>query len=445
MIRPKNRHVANATSNGARRMPFENAQPPRRIAIVGGGISGLGAAWQLAGSADVTLFEAAPRLGGHARTRIAGRRGDQPVDTGFIVFNHANYPNLTRMFGELDVPVAKSDMSFAASIGQGRLEYAIRDLNGLFAQRRNLVRPGFLGMLRDILRFNRMARSMAQDPDMTVADMFKALRLGRWFRDYYFLPFSGAIWSTPLQQMLDFPAQALVRFFDNHALLAATGQHQWYTVRGGSIEYVRRLEAWLTARGVALRPATPVQAIRRNPDSVAVKPATGPVETFDEVILATHSDIALRLLADPAPAETAALGAIRYQPNRVVLHCDPGQMPINRRAWASWNYRDAGQGPEVDIPMTYWMNALQPIPKDDPLFVTLNPFAPIPEHCIHDETVLHHPVYDRPALAAQGRVWAMQGDNRTWFAGAWLRDGFHEDGLWSAVEVATAIRSRVLR
>jgi predicted NAD/FAD-binding protein len=424
-------------------MPFEHLSPRRRIAIVGAGISGLGAAWRLADTADVTVFEAEPRLGGHARTKIAGKRGDQPVDTGFIVFNNANYPNLVELFGDLDVPVAKSDMSFAASIGDGWLDYAIRDLDGLFAQRRNLVRPGYLAMLRDIMRFNRHAVRVANDPDMTVADLFAALKLGRWFRDYYFLPFSGAIWSTPLQQMLEFPAQALVRFFANHHLLSATGQHQWYTVKGGSVEYVRRLEAWLTARNVALRPGCPVAGIRRQADAVTVKPARGPAESFDEVILATHSDIALRLLGDATPAEHGALSAIRYHPNRVVLHCDTGQMPRNRRAWASWTYKDAGQGPEADIPMTYWMNSLQPIPKDDPLFVTLNPHAPIPEAAIHDETVLHHPVYDRAALSAQERIWALQGQNRTWFAGAWLRDGFHEDGLDSGVRVARAIRARV--
>lgn len=425
-------------------MPFEQTAR-RRIAIVGAGISGLGAAWRLAEDADVTLFEAEPRLGGHARTRIAGRRGDQPVDTGFIVFNYANYPNLAALFAELDVPVAKSDMSFSASIRDGWLEYAIRDWNGLFAQRRNLVRPGYLAMLADILRFHRHARQVARDPAMTVADMFRELRLGRWFQDYFFLPFSGAIWSTPLEQMLEFPAQALVRFFDNHALLAATGQHQWYTVRGGSVEYVRRLEAWLTARGVALRPGTPVAAVRRGPDAVTVKPATGPAERFDEVILATHSDVALRLLGDATAAETRALGAIRYQPNRVILHSDVTQMPANRRAWASWNYKDAGQGPECDIPMTYWMNLLQPIPKDDPLFVTLNPCAPIADAAIHDETVLHHPVYDRAAQAARARLWEMQGQNRTWFAGAYLRDGFHEDGLDSGVRVARAIREGAAR
>lgn len=424
-------------------MPFETPTTRPRIAIVGGGISGLGAAWALAGTADLTLFEAAPRLGGHARTLIAGRRGDQPVDTGFIVFNYANYPNLARMFAQLDVPVAKSDMSFSASIRGGWLEYAIRDWNGLFAQRRNLVRPGYLGMLADILRFHRHARRVAQDPEMTVADMFRVLRLGPWFRDYFFLPFSGAIWSTPLDQMLAFPARALVRFFDNHALLAASGQHQWYTVRGGSVEYVRRLEAWLDGQGVALRPGTPVEGMRRGTEGVTVKPAGGPAEAFDEVILATHSDTALRLLDDATAAEAACLGAIRYQPNRVVLHSDASAMPANRRAWASWNYKDAGQGPGCDIPMTYWMNALQPIPKDDPLFVTLNPCAPLADACIHDETVLHHPVYDRAALAAQARLWDMQGDNRTWFAGAWMRDGFHEDGLDSAVRVAQAIRARV--
>lgn len=237
----------------------------QRIAIIGGGISGLASACLRAPHHAVTLFEAAPRLGGHARRVLAGRRGDQPVDTGFIVFNYANYPHLTRMFQDLDVPVMKSDMSFGASINDGQIEYALRDLRGLLAQPRSLLRPGFARMLRDIVRFNRRAEAMAQQDSATFGELMDDLRLGAWFQNYYLMPLRGAIWSTPPAAIRGFPARALVQFFRNHALLDATLQHQWWTVEGGSIEYVRRLETFLRGRGVAIRTGTPVRKIARDP------------------------------------------------------------------------------------------------------------------------------------------------------------------------------------
>lgn len=421
-------------------MPFESPPPIRkRIAVVGGGISGLGAAWLLAGEHEVTLFESEPRLGGHARTVIAGRRGDQPVDTGFIVFNYRNYPHLARLFDALGVPVAKSTMSFGASIRDGWLEYGLSSARAMFAQRRNLVRPGYLGMLADILRFNAGAAAAARDPDMTLGDLFEALRVGRWFRDYYFLPISGAIWSTPVERMNDFPAQALVRFFQNHALLQARGQHQWYTVRGGSVEYVRRLEASLRARGVRIRLGAPVAGVRRAEGAAWLRAAGGVEERFDEVILATHSDITLRMLSDATPEERGALAAIRYQPNEAVLHADPALMPRNRACWSSWIYKSGPLDARGRIPLTYWMNSLQPIPQDDPLFVTLNPSGPIREDLIHDVTTFHHPVYDRAALEAQAALRALQGRRNTWFCGAYMKNGFHEDGLASALDVVAAM------
>jgi len=422
-------------------MPFENLPAARKkIAVVGAGVSGLGAAYLLAGEHRVTLFEAEPRLGGHARTVIAGKRGDQPVDTGFIVFNYKNYPRLTRLFAELDVPVAKSDMSFGASIGGGWLEYSLRNLKTMFAQRRNMLRPGYHGMLMDIVKFNRKAVVTATSPDMTLGELFEVLGLGRWFRDYYFLPISGAIWSTPVEKMAEFPAQALVRFFENHALLQATDQHQWYTVEGGSVEYVRRLEAAIRARGAEIRTGAPVAEVRRGPDGVSLRPVGGVAEAFDEVVFASHSDQTLAMLADATPAERAALGAIAYQPNEAVLHCDESLMPATRGCWSSWVYKaSARDGVAERIPLTYWMNSLQPIPKDDPLFVTLNPEAPIREDRVHDVATFHHPVYDRAALRAQGELRAMQGTNRTWFCGAYMKNGFHEDGFASAVDVAEAM------
>ncbi|MDZ4093849.1 MAG: FAD-dependent oxidoreductase, partial [Paracoccaceae bacterium] len=405
-------------------MPFELLGPaPRRIAVIGGGISGMAAAHLLSGEHAVVLFEAAPRLGGHARTVMAGKRGDQAVDTGFIVFNRVNYPNLVGLFDKLGVPVAKSDMSFGASINGGRLEYGFRTPAGLFAQKSNLVNPRYLGMLRDILRFNARALEVAQDPGLTIRGFLAALGTGDWFRDYYLLPLSGAIWSTPVRGILDFPAQAMVQFFKNHALLGVTGQHQWFTVQGGSVEYVRRLQGALVRAGVDLRLGAAVAGVRRGPEGVMVRAVGGEWEPFDEVIFATHSDDSLRMLADPTQAETAALSAVRYQDNDVVLHADCTMMPKRRAAWASWVYAEAA-GPRPDrIDLTYWMNSLQPIPMDDPLFVTLNSNRAIREDLIHDTVTFRHPVYDLAALAAQAKVRAMNGARDTWFCGAWMRNG----------------------
>jgi len=410
--------------------------PRRHIAVIGAGISGLSAARLLAPQHQVTLYEAAPRLGGHARTVMAGLRGDQPVDTGFIVFNYANYPHLTRMFADLDVPVIKSDMTFAASINGGAVEYGLRDLGSVFGQRRNLIRPQFLRMLRDIDRFNRRAVDAASSDDITIADLTRQLGLGEWFERYYLMPICGAIWSTPADEVGSFPARSLVRFFSNHALMSARGQHQWWTVDGGSIQYVQRLERDLAVRGVDIRPATPVQAVTRDQGKVRIKSMGSPAETYDQVIFACHSDAALRLLQDPSADETAALSAIRFQDNRAVLHRDPLQMPRRKRCWSSWNYMSDGKATGAAVGVTYWMNRLQNIPAEDPLYLTLNPSTPIADALIYDETTFRHPVFDGAALAAQKVVSKMQGLNATWYAGAYLRHGFHEDGFASSVRVA---------
>jgi len=423
-------------------MPFEHpATAPKRIAVIGAGISGMGAAYHLADFHTVTLFEAEPRLGGHARTIVAGKRGDQPVDTGFIVFNYANYPNLTKLFAALDVPVTKSDMSFAASIGGGQIEYGLRSLGALFAQKRNLASPGFLRMVRDLLRFNAQAEQVATDATITLGELMDQMQMGRWFRDYYLTPISGAIWSTPKEEIMDFPAQALVRFFRNHHLMQTTGQHQWWTVQGGSIEYVTRLEQALLRKDVDIRVATPIKTVKRSALGVEIL-CEGHWDVFDEVVFATHSDDSLSMLADPTPTETAALGAVRYQPNTAILHADARAMPQRRATWSSWNYteRVGHEGGPIDL--TYWMNCLQPIPESDPLFVTLNSRAPIDEALIYDTAVFRHPVYDLAALAAQGTVRAMNGQNNTWYCGAWMKNGFHEDGYASALEVVEAIALR---
>ena len=408
----------------------------KRIAIVGGGISGLSAAYYLSPNHDVTLFEAAPRLGGHARTVLAGRNGDQPVDTGFIVFNYVTYPYLTRLFRDLDVPVIKSEMSFAASIDNGRIEYGLNNLGSILAQKRNLLRPAYYRMIADIVRFGKEAEGAADDDRKTIGDLVDELRLGNWFRDNYLMPMCGAIWSTPSDDVGRFPARSLVRFFRNHALLAGCGKHQWWTVKGGSIEYVRRVEAALLRRGCKIRTGQPVTGIARFPFGVTVQAAGGDDEDFDEVIFACHSDQALGILRGGATAaEAAALGSVRYQPNRAILHRDAGQMPKRRASWASWAYRSQDGAAGV----TYWMNRLQNIPDSDPLFVTLNPSRDIPHEDIYDEVVFSHPVFDGAALRAQDMIRAMQGENHTWFAGAYNRYGFHEDGIASAMRVVRMI------
>ncbi|NIY78215.1 FAD-dependent oxidoreductase [Celeribacter sp. HF31] len=416
-----------------------------RVAIIGGGISGLAAAYLLAPTHAVTLFEAAPRLGGHARTVMAGLNGDQPVDTGFIVFNYANYPHLTRMFMDLDVPVIKSDMSFGASIDQGRIEYGLNDLTALTAQKRNLARPGFARMIRDILRFNASAEELAKDDTLTIGALMDELRLGDWFQRFYLTPLSGAIWSTPPDQIRAFPAHALVQFFRNHALLSTSGQHQWWTVEGGSQSYVSRLEHHLRGQGVALRPGTPVEGVTRFGTQSLVHSAAGPLEPFDHVIFACHSDQALRLLERPTRAEQATLSAMRFQDNEVILHRDTAQMPMRKKVWSSWVYKADTTKPETAIGVTYWMNRLQNIPESDPLFVSLNPSEPVRDEMIYDQTTFRHPVFDGPALAAQKRLAEMQGEHNTWFAGAYTRHGFHEDGFASAVRIKRLLESRMNR
>ncbi len=421
-------------------MPFEFATPSR-TAIIGAGISGLAAAYELAPSESVVLFEAASRLGGHARTRMAGRNGDVPVDTGFIVFNYQNYPNLTRMFAELDVPVKKSTMSFAASIGNGAIEYGLNNFGAMTAQTRNMVRPQFWRMIADILKFNNQANALAESSDQSLAELLDQLQMGAWFRKYYLLPLSGAIWSSTPEQMQDFPARSLVQFFQNHALMSFNN-HQWYTVDGGSIEYVRRIGQAIEARGGTIRTGAPVQVVRRHDHGVELKTAGGDWEYFDKVIFACHSDDALRLIERPTAEEQRVLGDLRYQSNRAVLHRDTVVMPQRRKCWASWVYNSPDDRPAPSIGVTYWMNSLQGIDEADPLFVSLNsPFDIRPE-TIYDETEFRHPVFDAASIRAQSQLPALQGRNRTYFCGAYTRWGFHEDGYASAMDVVRRIRQK---
>lgn len=423
-------------------MPFETRTAvPRKIAVIGAGISGMGAAHALAKDHKVVLFEAEERLGGHARTRMAGPNRDQAVDTGFIVFNYANYPHLTKLFDDLDVPVTKSNMSFGASFSGGRMEYGLASMNALFAQRSNIASPKFLRMVRDILKFNAKGLQASQDETLTIRQLLEKLNLSNYFRDHYLLPFSGAIWSTPKEKILDFPAYAMMRFFDNHALLGATGQHQWYTVDGGSREYVSRLGADMTKRGIDIRLGAPIDAVRRTDAGADVKTHGADWENFDEVVFATHSDDTLRMLSDASAVEKSVLGAVRYQPNKVVLHSDTSIMPKRRQVWSSWVYSEDAQRTDTEINLTYWMNSLQPWLKGEEMMVTLNSNRPIKEELIWDEVSLRHPVYDLEAIAAQEAAATMNGTNRTWFCGAWMKNGFHEDGLSSGLDVVRSLNA----
>ncbi len=406
-----------------------------KIAIVGTGISGLAAGYLLHPRHEITVYEKACRIGGHTRTVTVDYDGVRiPVDTGFIVFNEKNYPHLSAMFRHLDVAAHKSSMTFAATIRDGWLEWSAKDIDSIVGQRRNLLRPRFGLLLRDVLRFNAEAvDAVERHPDLTLDELMTTLRLGEWFRRYYLLPMSGAIWSCPPREMLAFPARTLVQFFANHHLLNARGQPQWYTVTGGSQEYVSRLTADYAHR---IRIGCGAADIRRSGARATVTDTQGNSEVYDHVVLACHANEALALLGDADAREREALGAFRYQKNIAVLHGDTGVMPKRKRCWASWVYTSDDRDDDPAISVTYWMNRLQAIRADRPLFVTLNPIHEIEPKRVFDTHSFDHPVFDRAAVAAQPKVQALQGTRNTWFCGAHLRHGFHEDGLASAVHVA---------
>ncbi len=410
-----------------------------KIAIIGTGIAGLSAAYLLDRHHDITVYEKESRIGGHSRT-VSVRHGDRtiPVDTGFIVFNERNYPNLTALFRRLGVAVQKSDMSFALTVGDGWLEWGAHDLNAILGQRRNLFRPQFLRLFRDVIFNARAQTALEADPEVSLGELIARMGLGDWFRRHYILPMAGAIWSCPPRQMLAFPAATFIRFFANHGLLSATDQPQWYTVQGGAQNYIDHLTSSFAPR---IRPNCAVTEVTRVGNTVRVHDRQGYRESYDHVVFAAHADETLAMLGDAGPAERAALGAIGYQPNRVVLHKDPQFMPRRKRCWASWVYHSDGRGDEAAITVGYWMNRLQAIDERYPLFVTLNPTREIPPEHVFDTHEFSHPVFDATAIAAQARLKAMQGVNNTWFCGAHMGHGFHEDGLVSAMQVAAALRS----
>ena len=432
-----------------------------RVAVIGAGVAGLGAAWSLARTPGiaVTLFERDGRFGGHAHTvdvtlpDASGRAVTHGVDTGFLVYNLRTYPRLIELFETLGVETAESDMSFSVQAPGGldgrsrRLEWSGSSLDTVFAQRRNLVSPRFLGMLRDIVRFNRIATALAQGGseaklDEPLADFLQRQRFGDAFVHGYLLPMIGCIWSCPTGQMLRFPIGTLIRFCHNHGLLQVEGRPPWRTVRGGSRQYVQAL-----LRDIAdARPSTRVRAIERRPDGVHVHTDAGG-ERFDAVVLACHAPQALALLGDGAGAlERAVLAPQRTRPNLAVLHTDTSLMPQQRRAWAAWNYERASlaTGGDADaVCLHYWINQLQPLPFAQPVLVSLNPIRPPREDLVLGRYEYAHPVFDSAAIAAQRRlpeIQGMHGLGRTWFCGAWCGYGFHEDGLKAGLAAAVGVR-----
>jgi predicted NAD/FAD-binding protein len=403
-----------------------------RIAIIGSGIAGNVVAYRLQPEHDITVFEAAGHAGGHTHTHVVEQAGQSyNVDTGFIVYNDRTYPHFIALLDELGVASQESSMSFSVRDHASGLEYNGTSLNSLFAQRRNLLRPSFLGMIRDILRFNREAPALLDQPggDLPLREVLERGRYGRPFVEHYVVPMGAAIWSTDPQSMLEFPARFFVRFLHNHGMLSVNDRPTWRTVQGGSVRYVEKLVAPFRDR---IRLNAPVESIRRQPGSVFVKARGLEAERFDAVFIACHSDEALGLLADPSAAEREVLGAIPYQRNEAVLHTDARMLPKRRLAWAAWNYHVL-PGRTGPVALTYNMNILQRLGAPEPFLVTLNRSDAIDPARVIKRITYHHPLYTTASVAAQARHREVNGAQGTYYCGAWWRNGFHEDGVASAV------------
>jgi len=426
----------------------------RKIAIVGSGISGLAVAHTLHGLADITLYEAGDYFGGHTHTvdvTLPTPQGPvtHGVDTGFLVFNERTYPNLINLFAQLGVHTVASEMSFSVKVpgalnGQA-LEWSGSNLDTVFAQRSNLVRPRFLKMLADVLRFNALCNRMASanlDAELhqPLSVFLLENRFSNEFRDWYFLPMLGCIWSCPTDQMLRFPVATMIRFCHNHGLIQVTNRPRWFTVQGGARQYVDKIVAKMADK----RLNTPVRLIERDPDGVRIV-TDALVERFDEVVICSHSDQALAMLRHATAAEREVLGAIRYQANLAVLHTDASVLPSRPKAWAAWNYERAASAAQDAnrVCLHYLLNRLQPLPFEQPVVVSLNPVSTIAPEQILGQFDYAHPVFDLAAIEAQKRMPQLQGQQHTWFAGAWMGYGFHEDGLKAGLSVARALLSRI--
>jgi uncharacterized protein len=413
----------------------------QKIAVIGTGVSGMSAAWLLSHAHDVTVYEADARLGGHSHTIAAATaEGPVAVDTGFIVYNEVNYPNLVALFDHLNVATKPSNMGFAVSLDGGRMEYGGDNLVTLFSQPRNLVSARFWSMLADLVRFYRQAprHAAALEADMTsLGDFLDAHGYGRAFQDDHLLPQAAAIWSASARDIRDYPAAAFIRFCDNHGLLRITGRPVWRTVEGGSRAYVAKLTAAYRDR---VRLGRPAHVVGRSGPGVSVRDASGETERFDQVVIACHADQALALLEGPSAAEHEILGAFGYSRNETILHSDLALMPRRRGLWSAWNYLGVTEpGGDRRLCVTYWMNRLQDLASPVPLLVTLNPLRePDPRLVLHSQ-VYEHPRFDAAALRAQRRLWSLQGEGGVWFCGAYFGAGFHEDGLQSGLAVAEAI------
>ena len=413
-----------------------------KIAIIGSGISSLSAAYLLHADHEITVYEQGHEIGGHARTRnIIIEDKTIPVDTGFIVYNERNYPNFVALLRHLGVNVQKSDMSFGITVNGGAVEWGARTPNALFGQRRNLLRPAFWRMLSDIVRFNKGAVAhVAKTPKANLGEMLDALGMGDWFRHYYLLPMGGAIWSCTPEQMLKFPALAFVRFFENHGLLTITQQPEWYTVTGGSRQYVSKLAEPFKD---CIRTGCGVVEVTRGEGQVRVINIRGVAEHFDHVIFGCHADQTLTILKDATDAERSVLGAFSYTKNRAFLHTDESVMPKRRACWASWIYRREGDANMPVLSVSYWMNLLQSLPTTRNVFVTLNPVEPVPMPSVLDRHDFEHPLFNREAIDAQSQIASLQGVQNSWFCGAYQRNGFHEDGLVSGMAVAQGLGAKI--
>ena len=413
-----------------------------RIAVIGSGISGLVAAYHLNRAHEITVFEAGDYIGGHTHTVDVEHDGrGYAVDTGFIVYNDWTYPNFMRLLEELEVPWQPSQMSFSVRCERSGLEYNGTNLNSLFAQRSNLARPSFLRMVADILRFNRSAPALLEDPSnaSSLGDYLTASRYSRYFVDHYIIPMGAAIWSSRPADMLRFPARFFVEFFANHGFLSVNERPTWRVIKGGSREYVKRLTASFANR---IHLATPVASVQRQPHQVAVRLKNGTVEHFDQVFMACHSDQALKLLADPSPEERDILGAIGYQANAALLHTDVRLMPKRPLAWAAWNYH-LPREPRERVTVTYDMNILQSLDAPARFLLTLNRDEDVDPRKVLGSFVYHHPVYTTQAVAAQARRHEINGVHRTYYCGAYWGYGFHEDGVKSALVSLDEFRRHV--